>query len=143
MTAPAPRGHSPAAELPALFLVVFPVEYVPLAASRRHSLRHPCARELIEAAIEGERVGEGTLGLVQEQAVVPDPSQLLLHDAAHEGMRQVREPSLGQGHRTNPRAFAIRCLTSCSTLRRSRSSRRTPGAPRRTIFSASAIASFS
>src|SRR5213594_4323886 len=120
-------GAGSAAELAALLLVVPAVEHVPLSAARNDPLRHAGARQLVETAVEVEAVGERPLGLVQEQTLVADGAQLLGADRLQERVGEEGEAPFGQSHRTNPRAWATRWRTSCSTLRRSRSSRRTPG----------------
>src|SRR5262245_39125721 len=130
-----------ARELPALLVVVLSIEDVPFAAARQHALGHARTYELVEAIVGREGGDQRALGLVEEQAVAAHPSELLVENAPLERVRQERQPALRQVHSTNPRALARRCFTSCSTRRRSRSSRRTPGAPCRTSFSASAIAS--
>src|SRR5581483_7846702 len=134
-------GGGSASELPALLLVVPSIEDVPLAASGDDPLRHPGAGQLVEPTVEREPVGERTLRLGEEQALVADPPELLGPDRLQERVREERQAGLGERHSGKPFVFAIRCFTSCSTRRRSRSSRRTPGAPWRTTRSASACAS--
>src|SRR5882724_7108722 len=129
------------AQLAALLLVVAAVEDVPFAAAGDHALRHAGTRELVEAAVEGEALGEPALRLGEEEPLVADTPELLTRDGLQEGVGQEREARLGERHSGNPRCCALRCFTSCSTRRRSRSSRRTPGAPLRTRRSASALAS--
>src|SRR5207245_9417771 len=128
-------------QLAALLLVVAAVEDVPLAAAGDHALRHAGARELVQAAVEGEALGEPALRLGEEEPLVADAAGLLSRDGLQEGVGQEREARLGERHSANPRCCAMRCFTSCSTRRRSRSARRTPGAPLRTRRSASALAS--
>src|SRR5437667_75457 len=128
-------------QLAALLLVVAAVEDVPLAAAGDHALRHAGAGKLVEAAVEGEALGEPALRLGEEEPLVADAPELLTRDGLQEGVGQEREARLGERHSANPRCCAMRCFTSCSTRRRSRSSRRTPGAPLRTRRSASALAS--
>src|SRR5437870_6690055 len=132
-------GSAP--ELSPFLLVVTAVEHVPLAAPRHHPLGHPPPRQLVEALVEREALGQEALGLGEEQPLAADAPEPVGGYRLHEGVRQEGEPALRERHRTNPRRSAMRCLTSCSTRRRSRSSRRTPGAPLRTTRSASAEAS--
>src|SRR5207253_5251860 len=133
-------GGSPP-ELSPLLLVVPAVEDVPLPAPGEDALRHPPPRQLIEALVEREALGEDALRLGEEQPLAAHAAEPFRADSLQDGVRQEGQSALRQVQRTNPRRSAIRCLTSCSTRRRSRSSRRMPGAPRRTTRSASAAAS--
>src|SRR5437870_4774253 len=132
-------GSAP--ELSPFLLVVTAVEHVPLAAPRHHPLGHPPPRQLVEALVEREALGQEALGLGEEQPLAADAPEPVGGYRLHDGVRQEGAPALRERHSANPRRSAIRCLTSCSTRRRSSSSRRTPGAPRRTTRSASAAAS--
>src|SRR5262249_40055456 len=124
-----------------LFLVVAPVEDVPLPAAGNDALGHACTDELVQPIVEREGLGEDLLGPGEEEVLVANLPEAFVGNGFHQGVRQERQPALGERHRTKPRAFASRCLTSCSTRRRSSSSRRIPGAPCRTRRAASAAAS--
>src|SRR5262249_11108633 len=128
---------------PALLLVVAPVEDVPLAAAGKHPLRHAGPGELVEPAVEREPVAQGALRLGQEEPVVADLAERLVDEGPQDRGREERARGRGARHSAPPLALAMRCFTSCSTRRRSSSSRRTPGAPCRTTRAASAWASAS
>src|SRR5262249_23968663 len=113
---------------------------VPVAAAGHHVLRHAGAGQAIELAVERELLGERLLRFGEEVMLASHGAELAVDDGLHQHVREMRDAAFGQAHSTNPRAFAMRRSPSCSTLRRSRSSRFTPGAPWRTSFSASAIA---
>src|SRR6266481_508964 len=99
------------AQLAALLLVVAAVEDVPFAAAGDHALRHAGTRELIEAAVEGETLGEPALRLGEEEPLVADVPELLTRDGLQEGVGQEREARLGERHSGNPRCCAMRCFT--------------------------------
>src|SRR5258708_4651453 len=71
-------------QLAALLLVVAAVEDVPFAAAGDHALRHAGTRELIEAAVEGETLGEPALRLGEEEPLVADVPELLTRDGLQE-----------------------------------------------------------
>src|SRR2546427_3321241 len=83
-------------QLAALLLVVAAVEDVPFAAAGDRALRHAGTRELVEAAVEGEALGEPALPLGEEEPLVADVPELLTRDGLQEGVGQEREARLGE-----------------------------------------------
>src|SRR5882724_4223715 len=90
------KRRASAAELAALFVVVSPVEHVPLAAARDHPLGHARARQLVEALVERETVGEDALRLTEEETLASDFPEFLRGHRLQEGVREEREAGLGE-----------------------------------------------
>src|ERR1051325_8741642 len=88
------RPRPLAAELPPLLFVVAAVEDVPFPAPGDHPLRHASAGQLVQAAVDRERVAQTALRLVQEEALVADLPECVGRDRLQERVRAEREAAL-------------------------------------------------